>query len=430
MNYSTTILKNNLFINIHRIIYNVNNRQEFIRMRKVLGLLLGFFIIFESASARTTAYYEKRFSIVRESGKIVSVIDNSISNKFSLKRYVSYLKDKIKKEQDLIEGSFSYDISVRALFADDVSFYNQSSQNIDDLISSLRKLPVLDTSKIFSNPAFREVIQKFELRLSNVLAQIDPRIIARPQDPNFFYNKKKTYRVLLWGLNYAKKKLSTVPLLNTASYIMVEVEKMVRTRREFHQNMFLYYLDSFKEEELGLTWEEANRIYSSIYESRIPWYAFWESAKAELTWNTYGTNSFYKGVRVANSKLRHFRNSYVSIGVRNSFAFQEVNLNGEDVMINLFDYEGIFHRTPAISFSRMDPYKIGRKRLLFQLGGLGVSFLPLYNFIKDNINTGFKSYYEQQMITEGSLYGYFESMEQIDDQEQLQAQYLNPFESL
>ena len=38
--------------------------------------------------------------------------------------------------------------------------------------------------------------------------------------------------------------------------------------------------------------------------------------------------------------------------------------------------------------------------------------------------------YENQKITEGALYGYFESFGNPSALEQMQAQYLNPFDSL
>jgi len=402
-------------------------------MKKILWLFLCFFIILNFAESKTTEHFEKRFKIIRKSGEVVCVLDTSISNHFSLKKYVSYIKDKIKNEQDIMQASFDYGISVRTLFAEDQylhNSYNEHSQNIEDLIKSLRKLPEINLSKVFKDPTFVEVINKFEAKLGSVLAQIDPRVLARPQDPTFYYSKKKTYKVLLWGLYLAKKKLSSIPLLNTASYLMVEVEKMVRTRREFHQNMLLYYLDNFKEEELGLTWSEANKIYSSIYESRIPWYAFWESTKAKLNWENYGTTSFFIGVRNANTRLRNFQKRYSTIGKRRTFSFQEVTFEGENLIINLVDNEGMFHRNPAVSFSRNDPKKIGRKRLLLQLGALGVSFLPIPSFWKDNIYSGFETYSSKQMITEGSLYGYIESMGEDEDLDHLKYQYLNPFETL
>lgn len=397
-------------------------------MKMVFAVTMMLLISTQAAFSKTTDYFEKRFKFVRENGKLVSVIDNSISMKFGLRGYVDYIKQKIKDEQAIINGSFDYEGSVRALFAQEESLTRRDRDHVNYLVQSLKKLPNLDVDKIFSNPAFIDVLNKFEGRLTKVLSQIDPRVMASPQDPRFFYKKRATYQVLQWGLNYAKKKLSTVPLLNTAAYVLVEVEKMVRTRREFHQNMFLYYLHNFEESELGLTEQEANFIFSSIYESRIPWFAFWESKKAVANWNSYGARNFFSSVRRANNRLREFGRIYRTRGKRVAYSFQEVSLEGEDVIINLFDNEGILHATPAVAFSRTEPRKIARKRLLLQLGGLGISFLPVSQFIKDIVGTGLKSYYEKQMITEGALYGYFESMEEREDMRQLKAQYLNPFE--
>ena len=50
--------------------------------------------------------------------------------------------------------------------------------------------------------------------------------------------------------------------------------------------------------------------------------------------------------------------------------------------------------------------------------------------IKDNVGSFIKSFYQQQKITEGALYGYFESNGDTDGQNQIHAQYLNPFDGL
>lgn len=398
---------------------------------KTHQILVSFFVLVSLMSAaysKTTEHFEKRFKFVKEDGKIVSIIDNSISMNFGIRPYIEYIKQKIKEEQSLLEGSLDYEGSVRELFEDDQAFTQQGKNQVDYLVKSLKELSQVNVDKVFNDPVFNEVINKFELKLRDVLANIDPRVIARPEDSRFFYRKAATYQVLQWGLNFAKKRLSSIPLLNTASYVLVEVEKMVRTRREFHQNMFLHYLNSFEEAELGLTEMEANHIFSSIYESRIPWFAFWESNKAVANWNSYGARSFFFGMRNATNRLRNLRGLYQSRGDRVTYSFQEVNFNGQEVIVNLFDNEGMFHGTPAVAFSKDEPRKIARKRILLQLAGLGVSFVPVSQFIKDIVSNGLKSYYEKQTITEGALYGYFESMEDQNSIDQLKSQYLNPFE--
>ena len=402
------------------------------KMKSKLIVLLFLLLSVEVTWSKSTENFEKRFKLVRKDGVLVSVIDNSITMNFGLKKYVRYIKEKIKNEQKMIYGSFDYDSSVRELFNDEQSLMRNASKGktyIDYLVESLNELPRVNVDKVFNNPKFVEVLEAYESKLGDVLAKLDPRVIARPQDSSFFYKKRATYQALQWGLSFAKKRLSTIPMLNTAAYVMVEVEKLVRTRREFHQNMFLHYLNEFEEAELGITEIEANQIFSSIYESRIPWFAFWESSAAKSNWNAYGARKFFAGVRMANKRFRSVSRNYDRGGQRVTYSFQEVSFEGDDVIINLFDNEGMLHSTPAVAYSVNNPKKIARKRLLLQLGGLGVSFLPVSQFIKDIVDNGLKSYYEKQMITEGALYGHFESSQNSEGLSVVKNQYLNPFET-
>jgi hypothetical protein len=85
---------------------------------------------------------------------------------------------------------------------------------------------------------------------------------------------------------------------------------------------------------------------------------------------------------------------------------------------------------PAVAFNYDRPTQISRKRIMMTLAQLGLSFVPMSATIKDTAGNFIKSYYEKQKITEGALYGYFESMEESSGMGQVKAQYLNPFDAL
>jgi hypothetical protein len=67
---------------------------------------------------------------------------------------------------------------------------------------------------------------------------------------------------------------------------------------------------------------------------------------------------------------------------------------------------------------------------MLSLAGLGLSFVPMGAIFKDNIDAFIKSFYQKQKITEGALYGYFESNADSTGLARIQAQYLNPFDGL
>ena len=374
--------------------------------------------------------FDKRFKIVRnENGDVVTVKEPSLFTQFSIRPYIEFIKNNLKMEQALMKQKGDYDAEVEGLLAPDfMEKGDNSSENIAYVVKSMRQIETLDLDSIFEAPEFKKVITAYEKKLGDAISYIDPTVIAKPDNSRFFYKRHVTYQAVKWALDLAKKQLSTIPLLNTASYVLVEVERMVSERRLYHQNMLLHYLEMYPESELGFTKSEADRIFSSVYEAQIPWFAKWESDSANSNWTSYGTNKFYTGFRGATSTLRSQRYRYTSMDRRLNFAFQEVTDNGEDQIVNLIDNEAMFWNKPAVAYVVNSPDKVARKRMILQLAGLGVSFLPLPNFIKDLASKYMKSHYEAQKITEGALFAHFEIEGNKEMQQDLKRQYMNPFD--
>lgn len=399
-------------------------------MRKnLVVLLLSFLIALPSAFALPDAFF-KRFKFVKEEGKLVEVQDRTLLPGFSIRPYIEFIKDNLKEEQRLMNSKSDYFLEVEELLIEDFkSMGDKDSGNIQIVMESLRALKDVDVDAIFNNPQFKDIISKFEVKMSDALNSLNPFVIARLDNSSYFYKRAVTYQVVKWGLDLARRVLSSVPVLNTASYVLVKVEKLIREKRIFHQNMLMHYLENH-EDELGLKKEEVDLIYSSIHESRIPWFAFWESNAAKQSWNKYGINKFYANVRLANNRLRANRGRYSRSGERLNFAFQEVIEKNDDVIVNLFDSQDMFNSKPAVAYNLDNPQKIARKRMVLQLAGLGLSFISLPQWIKDMADGYIKSHYEGQRLTEGSLFGYFESQGKTDLQEGLINQYQNPFDTL
>lgn len=384
------------------------------------------------ANAGEVDAFTKRFELIKqEDGKLIAIRDRSLSFKFSIKPYLKFIKETLLEEQSLMNSKENYSSEIEELFAEE--FHEKgdtNNQNIQYLVRSMEELKKIDVEKVFNDPGFKEVVSKFESKLGDAMLKLDPRIVARLDDPTFFYKRTVGYQAVKWALNFAKSRLSTIPVLNTATYIIVKVEQLIRERRLFHQNMMMHYFENFSETKLGMTHEEVNLTWSSIYESRIPWYAFWESSAAKENWNKYGVSKFFQGVRTANTRFRDYQSNYSRVGRRFNFAFRGATYKDEDVIVNMVDSQNQFNRKPAIAYYVHKPTKIKRTRVILQLAGLGISFVPLPSFIKNIASGYFKSFYETQKITEGALYGYFESNGAKEDMAILRDQYLNPFDKL
>ena len=238
----------------------------------------------------------------------------------------------IKEEQALMKSKSNYYADVEAMLMEDPMMLDEkSNQNVKIVIDSLKQIENVDVDAIFKNQKFRDFIKKFESKLQDALSKLNPTVLVNTQDPSYFYRRKVTYQVVKWGLDLAKKIFSNVPVLNTASYVLVKVEKLIRERREFHQNLLLHYMENH-EADLNLSKEDVDLAFSSVYESRIPWFAFWESNAAKQGWAKYGINKFFTNVRMANATLRANRSRYSRSGKRLNFAFQEVREKDENVV--------------------------------------------------------------------------------------------------
>ncbi len=386
-----------------------------------------------SASA-SIQKFDDRFELVRKDGKLIAVRDKSISPKFKISTYINFIKDSIVKEQALMKSEAGfYRDSLNELFIDGentkgLGDYNKGlKEDHEYVIDAIGGLEGVDFKEVFKNKKFQEVMNKYEQKLSEIVFYIDPMLVAKPDNSSFFYKLNLTHQAVRFALNLAKKQLSTIPVLNTAVYVITEVEKMIRTRRMYHQNMLLAYLENYSASDLGMTKEEADQLFSSIYESRIEWYMFWESTLAKNTWSKYGTDKFYANWRLGTNRYRNYRGIYNNTGNRLNYAFSEVDYKGERVIINLVDQQNQFDSKPAIAFNYDQPQKIKRLRTVLTLARLGISFVSFPAFLKDLVTDYIKSYYEKQQITEGALLAQFEMLDQEDDILVLKKQYLNAF---
>jgi len=406
----------------------------------VIGFICALAVNTQVAQAKSAEAFFKRFQVVRaQDGKLIGIRDRTLPVQFSVAPYVKLIKAQLAQEQALMSRenlqSGQYESEVKNLLTEDMDLnltdqQIQFDQNIQYVVESLKKLAILNIDYIFSHKVFNEVVNQYQGKINDAILLLDPTMIANVNDSSYFYKKNVTYQVVTWGLDFARKRMSNIPMLNTISYLIVQVERLITQRRQFHQNMLLHYLENFKEQELGLTHDEVNLIWSSIYESRIQWFAFWESNAAKGNWAKYGIYNFYLNYRMGTTNLKNAQSIYSEVSDRMNFAFQKVTYNNDKVIVNLLDKEGLFQNRPALAYSYDRPTQVARKRVLLNLAELGLSFVPMSAYIKDTVDSFIRSYYEQQKITEGALYGFFESNNDSKGTAQVSAQYLNPFDAL
>lgn len=373
--------------------------------------------------------YDKKFKLIRNSdGVLTHVQMSNVSSSFTLKPFVDQIKNDLKREISLLRSK-----STQAELDELMAHLSQSdfkskehSESVEAVDKSFKKIVNIDIEKYFQKLFKNDVLKNYELELKEALNNYSLVNIAATQDPRYFYKRAVTYEVVTKALEYAKKKFSSVPVLNIASFVIVRVHDLLLEQRLYHQNMLLHYLDSVDQSYLGMTVEEANLVFSSIYESRISALNYRESNLAKKTWDRYGLNKFYQLVRMNNNKLRR-NSSFDQIISRYNFSFVEVVENGERVIKNISNTKHMFSSQMATAFYIDQPQKVLRFRSLLNLGQVGLSFIPLPNWLKEQANSFIESYYVEQKRMEGALIGYFEANNDLRSARLIQKQLINPY---
>lgn len=371
------------------------------------------------AMADGLAGFHSRFGLVKnEEGKVIAIRLKKAVTHFTIRPFIEQIKNDLKAEQaSFAAKSFSEKEEQidDMLFSMGLNPYDKNSQGEDEarrIKESLLNLPALDVDAAFAEVQNGDFWAEFERKLKEAMMYIDPSILTYHDDARFFYKKNVTYAVVTWALEQAQKRFANVPILNIASFVIVRVHDMMLEQRLFHHNMLLHYFEVVPEGQLGMTKEEVDRAVSSIYEYRIEATNLPESNRAAREWQSYGMNKFYMMVRSGNGRVREWADPIFGGRFTNikkiDFAFAEVNEKDARKIYHLHVSAHQFTSKPALAYDFSQPTRVKRNRALLNLAGVGLGFLPIPGWIKDNVHSFIKSLYVQQVRMEGALVGHFE----------------------
>lgn len=375
--------------------------------------------------------FNKRFKIMRnEDGTTKAIQMRLITKKFSLKPYLNQVKNDVLQEIERLKGVRFTDEELNEfeqVLAEEFESQNGFASNPDapkitrKAIENLKNVNIKKSFKILSN---KGIFNKLKLEISDALMILRLDVIANTEDYRYFFKRKVGYEVVTRVLKFAKKQLGDVPLLNLATFIVLKVNDLIMEQRLFHQNMLMHYLNEFDEKELGLTHEEVNKIFSSIYESRMAIVnTVLEYKKIKAQWNHYGTDRFFQMVRQGNKVIRAMGDKSVQ---KVSYNFTETNEEGRKIY-HLLNKRHMFSQKLALAFDYEKPGKVRRFRSLLNLGQLGLGFLPINGTIKGFVTSFIESFYVQQKRSEGALAAYFESNGNDEMAKAFYRQTINPY---
>ncbi len=395
-----------------------------------LGLLIFLSFSLNAFSAQDLSSFQKRFSLVKdETGKLTYVRMNMINKNWSISPYLYQIRDDIKREIERMQSK-SYQEEMDAFITKLEQESDKSSEVQENIIAirdSLENLKNVNVDKFFKLAQSKGVLKKFQDELKKALMMLDLSVIASTEDPRYFYKRNVTYNVVKKAIEFAQDRFDNIPVLNLVSFVIVRVHELVLEQRLFHQNMMLHYLENVKEAEIGLTTDEANKVFSSIYESRIDVINYGESNRAANTWAKYGLSKFYAMVRIGNNRLRRSRHTMDSVGARYNFAFFEAKEDGQRVVKNLIFKKHAFSKKMATAYNYDKPNEVRRFRSLLNLGQVGLAFLPIPAWLKNQVDGFIESYYVEQKRLEGALIAYFDINGNKEMSQNIQNQLINPY---
>lgn len=386
------------------------------------GMLLSF-----SCFAKLDGF-KKHFTLEKnDQGDVTYVQMNMVSN-FSLRPYLLQVKEDLKSEIRRMQQK-SYDAELDAFIQELEESSDKSKESQESIWAvrdSLKNLKNVKVDEVFAQVESRGVLKRFEDELKKALKVLDLRVIASTEDPRYFFKRNVTYEVVKRALDFAKERFDNIPVLNLVSTIIVQVHDQVLEQRLFYQNMLLHYLDQVPEGELGLTKAQADHIFSSIYESRIGLNIILSNRIAE-NWDSYGWSTFYGAVRQGNNRLRRSSGDFDQVGQRLSFGFFKAVEDGEKVVKNLMINKHSFSSQMATAYYYEQPDKVRRFRSLLNLGQLGLGFLPLPGWLKNQVDSFIESYYVEQRRSEGALMAHFDMTGNTTMKREIKKQLINPY---
>ncbi|HXH29437.1 MAG TPA: hypothetical protein VNJ01_01370 [Bacteriovoracaceae bacterium] len=355
-----------------------------------------------------------RFNLVKnEQGKVHVIKLKRATTRFSIMPFLNQIKsDLLANQNKFLKMTDSakeaeIDSMLLDLGFDPYAKNEEGAEEAQKIKESLLNVKNIDVEATFAQLDKKDFWKEFEAKLHEAFLFIDPTVVANLEDPRFFYKRQVTYKVVLWALDQAKKRFSSIPVLNIASHVIVRVHDMMLEQRYFHHNMLLHYFEKIPEAELGMSKEEVDRAVSSIYEYRIDATGFLESNRAARDWLNYGMDNFYKMVRAGDNRMRTFEGFQGSKKI--NCAFTEVSEAGARKIYHLHMNGHQFSKKPALAYDYSAPNRVKRNRSLLNLAGIGLGFIKMPGFLKSSIDNFIKSFYVQQVRMEGALVGYFES---------------------
>ncbi|OQW47953.1 MAG: hypothetical protein A4S09_14240 [Proteobacteria bacterium SG_bin7] len=297
----------------------------------------------------------------------------------------------------------------------------EHQKKAEEAISYLKQVDlksILENSEI--KKAFGLIFEASESGTHNF------RVLAVPNDPKYFDSNETALKVIHQASGIIKLAMGNSYGAALALFVAQSAFDMILERRIFFQNYLLYHLEKYGPQKFGLTEAEADLVKSSIFESRIPWWKFWERTLARQKWERYGHDMHLDTLIAAKRSRKRETGELNQWEKPLGFAFHAGQAGANKLIVNMVTPRSVISKKLSHAFEFSSPTKIASLRMFYFLLQMGVRLAPVpvvsnvFDFFVDSL-------YIPQRQMEGALLGYFDDENSDSECRAVAIQTINPF---
>ncbi len=348
-----------------------------------------------------------------DQGAVSRIILKKNRQKFTSSELVDRFLKEIKSAQERI-----------GLLEKSLEVQDWPEEHIKKAEEAIAYLKQNDLKPILENPDFKKALTLVFQEADS--GAYDFRVLAVPDNMTYFDDHELILKVLRQASELVKLAIGNSYGATIGLFLVQVSFDMILERRNYFQNYLLYHLEKYGPEKFGITPSESRKIKSSIFESRIRWWEFWERSEAQVTWESYGHNKHLDSLVAAKKRKKTEIQDLEVWGRPLGFAFHDGEIGSAKRIVNLLTPHNIVSEKLSHAFDFSKPQKIITGRMLYFLVQLGVRFAPVpaastvFDFFMDSL-------YIPQRQMEGSLFGYLRDENSFDYAKQIALQSINPF---
>ncbi|MDZ4661921.1 MAG: hypothetical protein SGJ18_09935 [Pseudomonadota bacterium] len=339
--------------------------------------------------------------------------------RFSEKNIVQNFVDDILAAQEKIKSANS--TSVLKMAGESKDWPLGSREMVEQSLVFLKEY---DLKPVLDDPSVRNAMEYLVQQAES--EGHDFRVLAVPDNPSYFNANEQAMKIAMQALDLVKLAVGNSYGVNVAIFVIRTLFDMILERRTFFQNYILYHFDKYGPEKFGITRVEANKITSSVFESRIAWWDFWERNYAKINWDQYGQGK-YVDFLVQAEKRKNSGNSEVSKwGEKHGFAFHSGEVGSLNKVLNLVNPWSVVSDKLSVGYDFSNTSRIRYERTLFYLLQMAIRLAPV-PLVSTVFDFFMESMYIPQRQMEGVLFGYFEDAGLNKEANIVVRQSINPF---